>query len=72
MTLQVKATIRALRPEIDNPLVRKSDLCPLCDGLKSLGLVACWACYRAADMRNGNPVAEARIARRETALRAER
>ena len=55
----------------DNPLVRKSDLCPLCDGLKSLGLVACWTCYRAADMRNGNPAAEARIAGRERALKAE-
>ena len=57
---------------LDNPLVRASDLCPLCDGLKPVGLVACWSCYRGADMRNGNAVAEQRIARREAALQEER
>ena len=56
----------------DNPLVRASNLCPLCDGLKSIGNVACWPCYRAAQMRDGNPVAEERIARREAALQEER
>jgi hypothetical protein len=57
--------------ETDNPLVRASDLCPLCDGLKTIGNVACWACYHAAQMKYGNPVAEARIAARETALQEE-
>ena len=53
---------------VDNPTVRASSVCPLCDGSKPVGLVACWSCYRAHGMRNGNEVAEERIARREAAL----
>ena len=57
--------------QLDNPLVRASDSCPLCDGLKPVGNVACWPCYRNAEMRHGNPVAEKIIARREATLQAE-
>ena len=57
--------------KLDNPLVRASDLCPLCDGLKPVGNVACWTCYKAAEMKYGNPVAEERISRREAALQEE-
>lgn len=55
----------------DFPLVRSSDLCPLCDGLKPIGTVACWSCYLNSRMKYGNPVAEARVARREQSLREE-
>jgi hypothetical protein len=56
---------------IDNPLVRASDLCTLCDGLKPIGTVCCWNCYRQCNLRNGNPTADAIISRREVALQAE-
>ena len=41
--------------------VRSHPVCPLCYGPKGVGLVACWACYRARGLRNGNPQAEASI-----------
>ena len=37
----------------DYPKIRASNCCPLCDGPKAKGLVACWPCYRACDMGNG-------------------
>ena len=49
--------------KIDNENVRASNRCPLCEGYKSVGLVACWPCYRLHDLRNGNPGAEAKIER---------
>lgn len=50
---------------MDNPYVRRQMQCPLCGGFKTIGLVACWKCYRAFDLRNGNPKAEAHIAAAE-------
>ena len=41
--------------------LRQHPVCPLCDGVKDAGLVACWTCYRAHGLRNGNPRAEAII-----------
>ena len=61
----------ATMQQVDHPHLRASDLCPLCDGLKPFGTVACWSCYRNAEMRNGNQVAEAMLDRREQALAAE-
>ncbi len=55
--------------KIDNENVRASKRCPLCDGYKAVGLVACWPCYRLHDLRNGNPEAEAKIAMIDTAYR---
>jgi hypothetical protein len=43
---------------LDNPHIRRSQQCPFCRGHKTIGLVACWPCYRAHDLRNGNPRAE--------------
>lgn len=57
--------------QLDNPHVRSSDLCPLCDGLKPVGTVACWSCYRNSKLKYGNATAEAMIARRELALATE-
>lgn len=39
--------------QIDYPNIRKSRYCPFCSRQKDIGLVACWPCYRAQDMRNG-------------------
>ncbi len=49
--------------KLDNENVRASNRCPLCNGYKPVGLVACWPCYRLHDLRNGNPEAEAKIDR---------
>lgn len=46
---------------IDHPLVRASQVCPLCGCAKDPGLVACWTCYRIFNMRNGSPYAEQAI-----------
>ena len=50
-------------PEIqtDHPNVRASVVCPLCQGAKDAGLVACWPYYRKNEMRYGNPDAELKI-----------
>lgn len=53
---------------IDNPHVRNARLCPLCDGDKAQGLVACWPCYNTHGLRYGNAIAESRIAARERHL----
>ena len=39
----------------DHPNLRAQRICPLCGGSKDVGLVVCWPCYRAYDLRNGNP-----------------
>jgi hypothetical protein len=53
---------------MDYPHVRSSTACPLCQGRKEVGLVACWPCYRARGMRDGNAEAEAMIERAEAGL----
>lgn len=55
---------------MDNPRVRMQIICPVCDGSKDRGLVACWPCFRKYDMRNGNPVCEEIIRDRENELRS--
>jgi hypothetical protein len=54
----------------DNPYVRRSKVCPLCDGHKDTGLVACWSCFKARGMRYGNKDAEKIIERTERHLAA--
>lgn len=54
---------------IDNPHIRNSTVCPLCDGYKPVGLVACWQCFRSEELSNGNPDAESALDQREAALR---
>ena len=53
----------------DNPHVRASHVCPLCDGFKPEGLVTCWDCYRSFGLRYGNDIAELRVSKREAQLR---
>lgn len=31
--------------------VRSHPVCPLCYGVKDVGLLVCWGCYRRTDMR---------------------
>jgi hypothetical protein len=52
----------------DNPRVRASLVCPLCNGAKDAGLVACWPCFRSSGLKQGDPAAEARVAARERSL----
>lgn len=52
----------------DNPLIRAGTVCPLCDGPKNVGLVACWDCYRSQELKYGNPDAEALLDQREAEL----
>jgi len=54
--------------EADYPHVRSSSICPLCGEYKETGLVVCWSCYRARDMRYGNVEAESLIAQAEAKL----
>jgi hypothetical protein len=65
-------TPRGLAPNSapDNPRVRASLVCPLCNGAKASGLVACWPCFRTSGLKQGDPAAEARIAARERWLAA--
>jgi hypothetical protein len=55
---------------LDNPRVRASLVCPLCNGAKASGLVACWPCFRTSGLKQGDPAAERAIAERETSLAA--
>ena len=52
-----------MKIQIDNENVRASNYCPLCNGRKEVGLVACWPCYRSYNLRQGNPWAEEKIER---------
>jgi hypothetical protein len=52
----------------DNPRVRASLICPLCNGAKGAGLVACWPCFRSSGLKQGDPAAERRVAAREAEL----
>ena len=54
--------------EADYPLVRSSNICPLCGEHKETGLIVCWSCYHARDMRYGNVEAETLIAQAEAKL----
>lgn len=54
---------------MDYPHVRSSTACPLCQGRKEVGLVACWSCYRAYSLRYGNAEAEALIEQAEARLK---
>jgi hypothetical protein len=54
----------------DHPLVRASLICPLCDGAKGAGLVACWPCFRSSGLKECDPGAERIVANRETSLAA--
>jgi hypothetical protein len=54
--------------KIDNPRVRAHHLCPLCNGPKDAGLVACWPCFRSSGLKNGRRDAEWRIQDREREL----
>jgi hypothetical protein len=57
------------RGTMDYPLTRHAALCPLCDKPKGEGLMlVCWPCYRAHDMRNGNPEVTRRIEAHEARL----
>jgi len=47
--------------KIDNENVRASNWCPLCEGQKERGLIACWPCYHIYGLRYGNEKAEARM-----------
>ena len=37
----------------DYGLVRQQLICPLCHNEKADGLLVCWPCYRAHNLRNG-------------------
>jgi hypothetical protein len=50
---------------MDHPRVRSGAACPLCRGRKEVGPVACWPCYRARGLRDGNARADAIIERAE-------
>jgi hypothetical protein len=53
-----------------HPLLRKSHICPLCDLDKSVGLVACWPCFRLWDMRYGNDLIDEQLDTAEAHLEA--
>jgi hypothetical protein len=44
---------KAMTGEIDYPEVR-AGVCPLCRKDEDMGLLVCWACYRADGLRAGN------------------
>ena len=37
----------------DYHYVRDLTTCPLCNGVKTTGLLVCWPCYRSHDVREG-------------------
>jgi hypothetical protein len=53
---------------LDNPRVRASLVCPLCNGAKDRGLVACWPCFRTSGLKEGAAEPERKIAAREAQL----
>ncbi len=52
----------------DHPHVRASHQCPLCHRTKNAGLVTCWECYHAHELKYGNPFAEDLIDKTEAKL----
>jgi hypothetical protein len=57
--------------DLDYPRLRASTTCPLCQGEKGPGCVACWPCYRQHNLRHPNPDAERIFARIEASLERE-
>jgi len=45
----------------DHPKTRAALRCPVCHNDKDPGLLVCWTCYRALNLRNGCPPFVARI-----------
>jgi hypothetical protein len=39
--------------DLDYPHCRAATVCPICDKGKSIGLVACWPCFRRFKMHDG-------------------
>lgn len=52
----------------DNPRTRWQTICPICNGFKDHGLIACWSCFRKHNMRNCNLLAEKVVADFERTL----
>jgi hypothetical protein len=46
---------------LDHLRVRQHQSCPLCHRAKGFGLLVCWPCFRAYDLRNGNPLVDRRL-----------
>jgi hypothetical protein len=51
----------------DHPHIRTGTSCPLCNGRKAGGLLACWPCHNAHGLGDGNPHVESRLADYERA-----
>lgn len=51
----------------DYPKVRAHHICPVCNGAKDAGLVACWPCWRTS-VKRGDPAAERKVQEREAQL----
>jgi hypothetical protein len=67
-SLRFTVPLRGLRDSVmsaDNPRVRASLVCPLCNGAKASGLVACWPCFRTSGLKEGAAAPEALVAARE-------
>ena len=56
---------------IDHLNLRNSTVCPFCRNAKERGLVVCWQCYRAHNMRNGVQWCERLLDECEAELRAQ-
>ena len=54
---------------LDYPRLRKSTECPLCKTPKDAGPIVCWPCYRATEMKYGNPAVERKLAALEMVCR---
>ena len=57
---------------IDHPLLRRTHICPICQGNKSIGCVWCWGCHnviQASDEETRND-AEEKLDRAEATLQA--
>ena len=54
----------------DYPLIRAWFDCPLCGGGKDQGLLACWPCYRAFDLKNGDSEVKNILSEKESQLEA--
>jgi hypothetical protein len=54
--------------EVDYPHVRSSSICPLCREYKETGLLACWSCYHAYNLRYSNAEAESLVGQAEAKL----
>ena len=57
--------------EMDYSSVRAHEICPLCQGAKENGLLVCWPCYRAHDLRYAHQAVEKVIGQAEETLAGE-